>query len=90
MFSSLDDLSASELNAAIDDSNFPKRGSLLTNGHSSSGGGSLGNSTADYPKHFLSKRPEYPSTMRMNSFDDPSLDVPGTPRTPRTSTTPGK
>lgn len=137
---SLDELTASELNAAIDDTNFPKARSTqcLTqsqinggaaagtgvgddetnahqNGKTNHATGSLnGNddnenkndnennkhtiqdeqhSTESLPtqngiKGFIKRA--HPAPLKMVAFKGDSIDVPGTPRTPRTSTTPGK
>lgn len=132
----LDEMTASELNAAIDDTNFPKStnsaastpldpnvvsqalglgpvektikslqdasGSTvaaasndkeetddtvapLANNGSVVAAGSIANGIA---KGIL--RREHPAPLRMVSFRDDRVDLPGTPRTPRTSTTPGK
>lgn len=139
---SLDDMSASELNAAIDATNFPKINSSaastpldpnivsqalglgLVAGLSSSGpstpiaqsitnnnvvaateaatvnGESTSNATTvtaavaavaatnGTAKGLL--RREHPTPLKMVSFREDKFDVPGTPRTPRTSTTPGR
>lgn len=128
---SLDELSASELNAAIDDTNFPKvqniscssvtAMSLVTNPimvdgvsddqelnqnhtinltkhvasgeHSDDRNGdsvtnvanvSNGGTTAGFIKR------NHPTPLKMVAFKEDSFDLPGTPRTPRTSTTPGR
>lgn len=113
---SLDELSASELNAAIDDTNFPKvqnavvYGSLLPststddavtiakNASSEDDQISAMVNASDEPINAshsngisdgsIMKR-IHPAPLKMVSFKDDSFDVPGTPRTPRTSTTPG-
>lgn len=112
ILNSLDDLSASELNAAIDDTNFPKNPSgsaastpLDPNVVSQAlglGPAAVASSSNEETKkeelaNGLSKngaakgiiRREHPTPLRMVSFRDDKFDVPGTPRTPRTSTTPG-
>lgn len=133
---SLDELTASELNDAIDDTNFPKalssqclsaatlpqhcdeiqqngKKAVNANGRDeqSSGGGGDGatdhhhHSTADTIdgqnaneplasnvqngiKGFIKRT--HPAPLKMVAFKGDSIDVPGTPRTPRTSTTPGE
>lgn len=115
---SLDDLSASELNAAIDDTNFPKvqnavvYGTLLSsspddagatteNGTSEDDQISAKAETSNEPSNLTASHPNgisdgsiikrtHPAPLKMVSFKGDSFDVPGTPRTPRTSTTPGK
>lgn len=115
---SLDDLSASELNAAIDDTNFPKLqnavvyGTLLSsspddtvatteNGTSEDAQISATAESSNEPSNLTASHPNgisdgsiikrtHPAPLKMVSFKGDSFDVPGTPRTPRTSTTPGK
>lgn len=115
---SLDDLSASELNAAIDDTNFPKvqkaivYGTVLPssaddtvatakNGTSEDDHQPSGTAeTSSDPSNLTSSQSNgigdgsiikrtHPAPLKMVSFKGDSFDVPGTPRTPRTSTTPG-
>lgn len=108
---SLDELSASELNAAIDDTNFPKSqnnsavstpldaglvSQALGLGTSSSKdndqvNGDEANKAATVngtAKGFINR--EHPTPLKMVAFREDTFDVPGTPRTPRTSTTPGR
>lgn len=146
---SVDEMSASELNAAIDDTNFPKNvGSAAstpldpnlvsqalglgptaptavnTSAIAGDGGdtaaagnggpeeaGAIANgaavttesiststaatagttalaATANGPAKGIIRR-VHPTPLRMVSFRDERVDLPGTPRTPRTSTTPG-
>lgn len=108
----LDELSASELNAAIDDTNFPKSqnnsavstpldaglvsqalglglGTSTSNDNDKVNGDEVNkvatvNGTA---KGFINR--EHPTPLKMVAFREDTFDVPGTPRTPRTSTTPG-
>lgn len=114
MSRSLDDMTASELNAAIDDTNFPKPmqspsscssipshlvSSLnLVNGHNGITLKTNDNNETDDEiasmvtntnghKHIIKR--EHPTPLKMVAFKEDSIDVPGTPRTPRTSTTPG-
>lgn len=124
--SSLDELTASELNAAIDDTNFPKVWTTAsqntsvdesnaqqngkttnqattplngneenTNEHVTDGSNS--NPTPNEPlppnvqngiKGFIKRA--HPAPLKMVAFKGDSIDVPGTPKTPRTSTTPGR
>lgn len=124
---SLDELTASELNDAIDDTNFPKAQSancLSTadrtkiddtnpqNGNSSSNNNqkngavdeknensdeskidndanSTATNIANGHKGFHPLKRAHPAPLKMVAFKGDSIDVPGTPRTPRTSTTPG-
>lgn len=120
---SLDELTASELNDAIDDTNFPKARSsqclsiatvddetnAQQNGITVETNPLNGNdensndqptdeaaqSTEPLPpnvqngiKGFIKRA--HPAPLKMVAFKGDSIDVPGTPRTPRTSTTPGK
>lgn len=127
---SLDELTASELNDAIDDTNFPKALSTQclstptaqphvdeiahahtqngktannANGHDNENGSAdhapatLDGQNANEPlssngqngiKGFIKRA--HPAPLKMVAFKGDSIDVPGTPRTPRTSTTPGK
>lgn len=121
---SLDELTASELNDAIDDTNFPKARSTTClsttqdnsdesnaqqNGnikHATNNGNDDDNTepptentiphTTESPpinpqngiKGFIKRA--HPAPLKMVAFKGDSIDVPGTPRTPRTSTTPGK
>lgn len=115
---SLDELSASELNAAIDDTNFPKLQNAVVYGAmlppssddavaTAKNGTSEDDQMSDTP-NTSSEAPNltsshsngisdgsiikrvHPAPLKMVSFKGDSFDVPGTPRTPRTSTTPGK
>lgn len=122
---SLDELTASELNDAIDDTNFPKARSTACLSRSNSDAppqngntihatsplnGNDDNVTDDQTdsvdtqqsttephstmngqnviKGFIKRA--HPAPLKMVAFKSDSIDVPGTPRTPRTSTTPGK
>lgn len=131
---SLDELTASELNAAIDDTNFPKAQSTtclstsaswpksdesqpnspqpngktiqdlsIQNGNDEIDAKTNNEPTADTEttvppngvnnvqnghKGFIKRT--HPAPLKMVAFKGDSIDVPGTPRTPRTSTTPGK
>lgn len=125
---SLDELTASELNAAIDDTNFPKAQSAMClsrsaddtrsptsapqlNGNSiatpTAATASVGNGNTDDTaveqakddqsnenglqnghKGFIKR--VHPAPLKMVAFKGDSIDIPGTPRTPRTSTTPGE
>lgn len=124
MSRSLDDMTASELNDAIDDTNFPKpmpspsscssiptqfaSPSGLVNGHKNHVclaathstntnlkidlEEELTDDTVPTPKtngHKQLINREHPTPLKMVAFKEDSIDVPGTPRTPRTSTTPG-
>lgn len=117
---SLDELTASELNDAIDDTNFPKAQSTSCsskvddtnhqNGNTSSHAANNKNGLLDDEnrnadgeanendsvnttiatnghKGFIKRT--HPAPLKMVAFKGDSIDVPGTPRTPRTSTTPG-
>lgn len=95
---SIDDMSASELNAAIDDTNFPKvqsptkfdecnhNPSNKTNNNESNSN-EINVSNGSTATGILNRA--HPTPLKMVAFRDDSIDVPGTPRTPRTSTTPG-
>lgn len=131
---SLDELTASELNDAIDDTNFPKALSSqclsaatsqqvdeITNAHTQNGKTAtnangrdekcsidhhaaaaaaatatdghnanepLSSNVQNGIKGFIKRT--HPAPLKMVAFKGDSIDVPGTPRTPRTSTTPGK
>lgn len=118
---SLDELTASELNAAIDDTNFPKaRSTSISSQGDESNANQNGTNHATSPlngndddnendhaklaksdaqqqstaesttngKGFIKRA--HPAPLKMVAFKGDSIDVPGTPRTPRTSTTPGK
>lgn len=117
---SLDELTASELNDAIDDTNFPKALSSQctspvahTDDNATNQNGIIihtnrndekknnehvvdgQNATEILPsnvqngiKGFIKRT--HPAPLKMVAFKGDSIDVPGTPRTPRTSTTPGK
>lgn len=119
---SLDELTASELNDAIDDTNFPKARSTTCLSTSQGNGDELNAHQNGNTKHATSNgnddnktEPEtdaqqstespatiapngikgfikrvHPAPLKMVAFKGDSIDVPGTPRTPRTSTTPGK
>lgn len=117
---SLDELTASELNAAIDDTNFPKARSTQCLSQSPSNGDETtahqngttntslngnddndNNHATDGPQHSSDALPAqngikgfikraHPAPLKMVAFKGDSIDLPGTPRTPRTSTTPGK
>lgn len=120
---SLDELTASELNAAIDDTNFPKalstpcspldnvdESNAQQNGKENQATKSVNrnddnandaepakddqHSTDSLPpnvqngiKGFIKRA--HPAPLKMVAFKGESIDLPGTPRTPRTSTTPG-
>lgn len=136
---SFDELTASELNDAIDDTNFPKAPSsqclsiashsdestahhqngktnhaaalppttttstttaTSTNSVNGNDENSIEHATTDPPnptdatsnvqngiKGFIKRA--HPAPLKMVAFKGDSIDVPGTPRTPRTSTTPG-
>lgn len=124
---SLDEMTASELNAAIDDTNFPKNTNSAAStpldpnlvsqalglgpvekskvaqdgvGASSSDKGEKDDVVAPLANSSVAgamangaakgiMRREHPTPLRMVSFRDDRVDLPGTPRTPRTSTTPG-
>lgn len=83
--SDLTSLTASELNAAIDDTNFPKN-NCVENGKKKENGEE--NGIAKTYKNRSFKR-EIPTPLKGVAFNENFVDIPGTPRTPRTSTTPG-
>lgn len=131
---SLDELTASELNAAIDATNFPKalssqclssptspqpsddtqqngKKAVNANGrdenstastdhlhqHQHTTADTVDGQNANEPlpsnvqngiKGFIKRT--HPAPLKMVAFKGDSIDVPGTPRTPRTSTTPGE
>ncbi|KAJ6647266.1 GTP cyclohydrolase 1 [Pseudolycoriella hygida] len=74
------DLSASELNAAIDDTNFPKNINVKN--------GSRSDGVIKTYKNGSFKR-DAPQPLTGVVFNDNYSDVPNTPKTPRTITTPG-
>lgn len=80
-------LNASELNDAIDNTNFPKLETNLTeikeNGTSDKNDGTKQTNGTSVVKR------THPAPLKIVSFSEEILDVIGTPRTPRTSTTPG-
>lgn len=89
---------ASELNKAIDDTNFPSsRNNSVTSSKMANGNDSETKSerqsTSSAPITMARTNGIgilnriHPSPLR--SFSDEVFDIPGTPRTPRTSTTPG-
>lgn len=104
---SLDELTASELNDAIDDTNFPKAQStncLSMASEEVKNGTHPLNGNEDKPTEASDEQTEpvngqnghkgfikraHPAPLKMVAFKGDSFDVPGTPRTPRTSTTPG-
>lgn len=129
---SLDELNATELNAAIDDTNFPKaqstqclsrtsddpRSPTIANTHqngnstpiatpatddTTQGNGITDATATDRTKDDQSNengaaqnghkgfmKRVHPAPLKMVAFKGDSIDIPGTPRTPRTSTTPGE
>lgn len=85
-------LNASELNDAIDNTNFPKLETISTeikeNGTSDKNDGTKQtNGTMNGTTSVVKKT--HPAPLKIVSFSEEVLDVIGTPRTPRTSTTPG-
>lgn len=83
----LNDLSASELNAAIDDTNFPKNNNNENGKKMENGDG--GNGSIRTFKNSSFKR-DIPSPLVGGVFSENYSDIPSTPKTPRTTTTPGK
>lgn len=85
-------LNASELNDAIDNTNFPKAPSdtieVKENGTSDTNDGTKQTNGTLNGTSSVVKR-THPAPLRIVSFSEEVLDVIGTPRTPRTSTTPG-
>lgn len=85
-------LNASELNDAIDNTNFPKTESISTeikeNGTSDKNDGTKQTNGTVNGTTSVVKR-THPAPLKIVSFSEEVLDVIGTPRTPRTSTTPG-
>lgn len=82
----LGELTASELNAAIDDTNFPKnnnveKGKKVENGEPANG------VIRTYRNGAL--KSDVPAPLVGAIFNDNYADVPNTPKTPRTTTTPG-
>lgn len=80
-------LNASELNDAIDNTNFPKLKTNLTE-IEENGTSDKNDETKQTNGTSVVKR-EHPAPLKIVSFNEEVLDVIGTPRTPRTSTTPG-
>lgn len=83
---------ATELNQAIDDTNFPSsRSSSVSSQRYSNGNeneaGSISASTSPAIVSNSILNRSHPIPLR--SFSDDVFDIPGTPRTPRTITTPG-
>lgn len=85
----LSDLSASELNAAIDDTNFPKNNNVENGKKTENGDGGANGSVIRTLKNGSFKR-DVPSPLVGAAFSDNYADMPSTPKTPRTTTTPGK
>lgn len=83
----LGDLSASELNAAIDDTNFPKNNNNIENGKKTDNDDGAKGVIRPY-RNGSSKR-DVPSPLNGVVFNANYSDVPSTPKTPRTTTTPG-
>lgn len=98
MSKSFTDLNATELNEAIDDTNFPR----ILNNKNISTHCNYENSSSDKDKNLekmnhtngegstsSTVENHRPTPLKIVSFNESLLDYPGTPRTPRTSTTPG-
>lgn len=83
----LGDLSASELNAAIDDTNFPKSSKTENGKKTESVDG--GKVVMRSYKNGSFKR-DVPTPLSGTVFNEHYSDIPSTPKTPRTTTTPGK
>ncbi|XP_037033066.1 GTP cyclohydrolase 1 isoform X1 [Bradysia coprophila] len=83
----LGELSASELNAAIDDTNFPKNNNNVENGKKKENDDGANGVIRPF-RNGSSKR-DVPSPLNGTVFSDNYSDVPSTPKTPRTTTTPG-
>lgn len=80
------DFDATELNHAIDDTNFPHASpSAINNNHSN------GEENGGFRRHTASSMPVPVKTNGhfSKSFSDDVFDIPGTPKTPRSLTTPG-
>lgn len=84
----LGDLSASELNAAIDDTNFPKNNNVENGKKIENGDGANGGVIKTF--RIGSFKRDVPAPLIGAVFNDNYSDVPTTPKTPRTTTTPGK
>ncbi|XP_055692074.1 GTP cyclohydrolase 1 isoform X1 [Lutzomyia longipalpis] len=89
-FKLLSQMSTTELNDAIDDSNFPQSSASTpkcsTNGKKDDDAAEANGSNG------ICKRRQLPAPLKMNAKSPEAervLYVPGTPQTPRTSTTPG-
>lgn len=82
----LSDLTASELNAAIDDTNFPKNNNV-ENGKKAENGDGANGVIRTFRKGSFKR--EVPSPLTGAVFNANYADVPNTPKTPRTTTTPG-
>ncbi|XP_055706647.1 GTP cyclohydrolase 1 isoform X1 [Phlebotomus papatasi] len=87
MFKLLSQMSTTELNDAIDDRNFPQNASTsakCTNGKKSD--------EEEVESNGMCKKRQHPAPLKMTPKSPEAervLYVPGTPQTPRTSTTPG-
>lgn len=82
----LGDLSASELNAAIDDTNFPKNNNV-ENGKKVENGEASNGVIRTYRNGSVKR--DVPTPLIGVAFTENYVDVPNTPKTPRTTTTPG-
>uniref|UniRef100_A0A1B0CNY8 GTP cyclohydrolase 1 n=1 Tax=Lutzomyia longipalpis TaxID=7200 RepID=A0A1B0CNY8_LUTLO len=90
-FKLLSQMSTTELNDAIDDSNFPQS-SASTPKCSTNGKKEDDAADANGSSNGICKRRQLPAPLKMNAKSPEAervLYVPGTPQTPRTSTTPG-
>jgi hypothetical protein len=89
-------LDANVLNQAIDDTNFPSSSSSsVTSTHISNGNGNDSENKTQPTSSALTSVSRTNVILNrahpvpLKTFSDEVYDVPGTPRTPRTSTTPG-
>lgn len=86
------DFDADELNHAIDDTNFPHSHHMPSSSSTTVNGGKKGDENgSDYRRHTATSMP-LPVNKNghfSKSFSDDVFDVPGTPKTPRSLTTPG-
>lgn len=82
----LGELSASELNAAIDDTNFPKNNNNVENGKKNDNDDGANGVIKPYRNG--SSKHDLP-LLNGAAFNSNYSDSPSTPKTPRTTTTPG-
>lgn len=88
----ISDFDANELNQAIDSTNFPYQRSSTSASTSNGNGEVKASNKSDDDQHRKTHK-SLPMAVKPNgfpkSFDDDVFEVPGTPKTPRSLSTPG-